>query len=91
MEEKDQPEIMGIKAEAITCLGKIAEAFPDNQEVQQQLITPLASKVYTLLNGHNDYEIREACLSFFYNQANAQKEAFGPIFDQIIQFTLDLA
>jgi hypothetical protein len=32
--ERDSPEIMGIKAEAITCLGKIAEAFPTNQEVQ---------------------------------------------------------
>jgi hypothetical protein len=27
------PEIMGIKAEAISCLGKIAEGFSDNLEV----------------------------------------------------------
>jgi len=28
LDERDTPEILGIKAEAITCLGKIAEAFP---------------------------------------------------------------
>jgi hypothetical protein len=28
LNERDTPEILGIKAEAITCLGKIAEAFP---------------------------------------------------------------
>lgn len=30
MDEKDTPEIIGIKAEAITVLGKIAESFSAN-------------------------------------------------------------
>ena len=30
MEEKDTPEIIGVKAEAITCLGKISDAFSNN-------------------------------------------------------------
>jgi hypothetical protein len=71
-------------------LGRIAEAFPDSV-VQSQLITPLSSKVYQLLTLHNDFEIREACLSFFYNQASAQKEQFAPVFLQIIDFTISLA
>jgi hypothetical protein len=32
--ERDCPEILSIKAEAISCLGKVAEAFPLNAEVQ---------------------------------------------------------
>jgi len=34
LEEPDSPQLMSIKAEAIMCLGKIAEAFPDSPEVQ---------------------------------------------------------
>lgn len=33
LNEKDVAEILGIKAETISVLGKIAEAFSDNAEV----------------------------------------------------------
>lgn len=89
--EKDTPEILGIKAEAIQVLGTISETFKDNLEVQEKLITPLAPQIYQMLISNVDYEIREGCLSFFYNMASAQGERFAPIFTQIIDFTLSLA
>jgi hypothetical protein len=46
LEEKDTPELIGVKAEAITVLGKIAESFSANIEVQTMLVTPLSGRVY---------------------------------------------
>jgi hypothetical protein len=43
------------------------------------------------LTKHEDFEIREACLAFFYNMAAAQGEKFAPIFVQIIDYTIKLA
>ncbi|CAD8054568.1 unnamed protein product [Paramecium sonneborni] len=91
LKEKDTPEIMSIKSEAIQVFGTIAESFKSNVEVQTQLITPLAPQIFELLTKHDDFEIREACLAFFYNMAAAQGEKFAPIFTQIISYTMKLA
>ncbi|KAM3142401.1 hypothetical protein pb186bvf_005558 [Paramecium bursaria] len=89
--ERDTPEILAIKAEAIQVLGIICDTYKDLEEVQTQLVNPLAPQIYNLLIQHQDNEVREGCLSFFYNMASAQGEKFAPIFQQLIDFTLQLA
>ncbi|CAK60429.1 unnamed protein product (macronuclear) [Paramecium tetraurelia] len=92
LKEKDTPEIMSIKSEAIQVFGTIAESFKSNLEVQNQLITPLAPQIFELLTKHEDFEIREACLAhsfIIWLQLKAMK--FAPIFTQIISYTMKLA
>jgi hypothetical protein len=55
------------------------------------IIKPCLDKIYDLLLTLEDYEIREACFTFFYNLAEGLGKDFEFIFDKLIDFTLKQA
>jgi len=88
----DTPQNTILRAEAITALGKIANAFcEDNKEAYSQLILPVIETVYWHLQNSKDFEIKEACFSLFYNLAAALKNDFAVFFDKIINLALQSA
>ena len=47
--------------------------------------------IFELLVNSKDYEIREGCLSFFYNLASGIGTEFEPFLDKLMEITLKLA
>ena len=47
--------------------------------------------IYQMLINNKDYEIREGCFSFFYNLAEGIGKDFEPLFDKLIDITLEIS
>lgn len=77
---QNTPEICGLKAEAITSLGKVANVFAkgDNGNAFLTQLNPLISHILSILLGSDDYELRESCISFFYLLADSIGHQFSP-------------
>lgn len=85
-------ETIALKSQAITCLGKIAGAFiEEDRSVYEAYVVPCLETIYALLTTVDDFEMREGCFAFFYNLAHAIGTEFEAMFDKLIVFTLKQA
>ena len=85
-------ETVGIKAESIACLGKIAQHVGKfNQEIIKKYVVQSIDYIYECMTKYEEHEMREAGLNFFYCLASATGKEFEPIFSKLIDITLKYA
>jgi len=85
------PEITSIQSQAISSLAKIsANVCKTDRELYNACITPIIEHIYNMMTQINDYEIKEAGLTFFYHVADTLQNDFASFLPNLIDFTLNI-
>jgi len=85
------PDITSIQSQAISSLAKIsANVCKTDRELYTSSIAPIIEHVYNMMTQINDYEIKEAGLTFFYHVADTLQNDFASFLPNLIDFTLNI-
>lgn len=78
-------ELLPLRAQATSCLGKMADLLRNDRESYLKIIHPYVDPIWLGLKEITDPALRENSFAFFYSVAHCLKDDFKPFLEPIME------